>query len=405
MRGPCHLVVLRHGQSEWNAAGIFTGWENAHLTTTGEREAIRAGTLLAEYGALPAFVHISLQQRTIRTADFALTAVDRDGSRCAVLGANRAASGAKQGRNKTQVLQEYGEQQFMLWRRSYHALAPLFSSAAEAVEASDPRYEIFPPEARPHAESLRDVFARLLPGWERRNRAGPAGRRRRPVVRTATRYGRWSSTWTQPRRPDRRTGPPHGVPLIYQLGPDLRPDALGGQDLDPHAARDAIELSGIRGASWLAGHQEVPMNSRPDDEAPRIVVGVDGFESSTAALRWAIHQAKLTGAVVEAATAWQIPVGTRLVPATDMPDYQDDARMVLTEAITQMCMIDAEVEVRPRVVEGRAAQVLLDAAEGAELLVLGSRGHGGLAEALLGSVGQYCVHHAPCPVVIMRGKY
>ena len=147
------------------------------------------------------------------------------------------------------------------------------------------------------------------------------------------------------------------------------------------------------------------MNSRPDDEASRIVVGVDGFESSKAALRWAIHQAKLTGAVVEAVTAWQIPVGTGLVPATDMPDYQDDARMVLIEAITEMCMIDAEVQVRPRVVEGRAAQVLLDAAEGAELLVLGSRGHGGLAEALLGSVGQYCVHHAPCPVVIMRGKY
>jgi nucleotide-binding universal stress UspA family protein len=147
------------------------------------------------------------------------------------------------------------------------------------------------------------------------------------------------------------------------------------------------------------------MNSRPDDEAPRIVVGVDGFESSEAALRWAIHQAKLTGAVVEAVTAWQIPVGAGLVPAADMPDYQDDARMVLTEAITEMCMIDPDVEVCPRVVEGRAAQVLVDAAEGAELLVLGSRGHGGLAEALLGSVGQYCVHHAPCPVVIMRGKY
>jgi nucleotide-binding universal stress UspA family protein len=147
------------------------------------------------------------------------------------------------------------------------------------------------------------------------------------------------------------------------------------------------------------------MNSRPDDEALPIVVGVDGSESSNAALRWAIHQAKLTGAVVEAVTAWQIPVGTGLVPPADMPDYQDDARMGLTEAITGMCMIDAEVEVRPRVVEGRAAQVLLDAAEGAELLVLGSRGHGGLTEALLGSVGQYCVHHAPCPVVIMRGKY
>jgi len=136
--------------------------------------------------------------------------------------------------------------------------------------------------------------------------------------------------------------------------------------------------------------------------AGRIVVGVDGFESSTAALRWAIHQAKLTGAVVEAVTAWHIPPGSGMVTAVDMPDYQDDARIVLTEAIAQTCMID--VEVRPRVVEGRAGAVLVQAAEGADLLVVGNRGHGGLAEALLGSVGQYCVHNAPCPVVIMRGK-
>jgi len=147
------------------------------------------------------------------------------------------------------------------------------------------------------------------------------------------------------------------------------------------------------------------MNSRPDDEVPRIVVGVDGFEPSTAALRWAIHQAKLTGAVVEAVTAWQIPAGSGLLPAADIPDYQDDARMVLTEAITQTSMLDTEVEVRPRVVEGRAGQVLVDAAEGAELLVVGCRGHSGLAEALLGSVSQHCAHHAPCPVVIIRGKH
>jgi nucleotide-binding universal stress UspA family protein len=89
----------------------------------------------------------------------------------------------------------------------------------------------------------------------------------------------------------------------------------------------------------------------------------------------------------------------------DMPDYQDDARTVLAEAITEMCTTDTEVEIRPQVVHGRAAQVLVDEAEGAELLVVGCRGHGGLAEALLGSVGQFCVHHAPCPVVIMRGKH
>jgi nucleotide-binding universal stress UspA family protein len=138
---------------------------------------------------------------------------------------------------------------------------------------------------------------------------------------------------------------------------------------------------------------------------PRIVVGVDGYESSQAALRWAIHQAKLTGAVVEAVTAWHFPVGAGPAPIADLPDYADDARIVLTEAIAEMCMIDPEVEIRPRVVEGRAGRVLVDAAEGADLLVVGCRGHGGLAGTLLGSVGQYCAHHASCPVVILRGKH
>jgi nucleotide-binding universal stress UspA family protein len=144
--------------------------------------------------------------------------------------------------------------------------------------------------------------------------------------------------------------------------------------------------------------------NRHTDEVRRVVVGVDGFEPSTAALRWAIHQAKLTGAVVEAITTWQIPAGSGLLPADDLPDYADDARTVLTQAITETSLVDSEVEVRPCVVQGRAAQVLVEASEGADLLVVGNRGHGGLAEALLGSVGQYCVRHASCPVVIMRGK-
>jgi nucleotide-binding universal stress UspA family protein len=147
------------------------------------------------------------------------------------------------------------------------------------------------------------------------------------------------------------------------------------------------------------------MKSTHSGEQPRIVVGVDGYESSRAALRWAIRQAKLTGAVVEAVTTWQIPVGTGWIPTADMPDYLGDAMAILSEALTEMCAIDPDVQVIPRVVEGRAGPVLVDAAEGADLLVVGSRGHGGMADALLGSVGQYCVHHAPCPVVIMRGKY
>ncbi len=147
------------------------------------------------------------------------------------------------------------------------------------------------------------------------------------------------------------------------------------------------------------------MKNRQHDEQRRIVVGVDGFESSEAALRWAIRQAKLTGVVVEAVTAWHIPAGTGLVPTADMPDFEQDAFDILAQAVGEMCDVDPDVQVCPRVVEGQAGRVLVEAADGADLLVIGSRGHGGLAEALLGSVGQYCVHHAPCPVVILRAKY
>jgi nucleotide-binding universal stress UspA family protein len=146
------------------------------------------------------------------------------------------------------------------------------------------------------------------------------------------------------------------------------------------------------------------MKDGQDGEPRRIVVGVDGFESSKAALRWAIHQARLTGAVVEAVTTWQIPAGTGWVAPADMPDYAEDAGAILGEAIAEMCTVDPDVQVCPRVMQGRAGELLTETAEGADLLVLGTRGHAGLAEALLGSVGQYCVRHAPCPVVILRGK-
>jgi uncharacterized membrane protein len=84
-----------------------------------------------------------------------------------------------------------------------------------------------------------------------------------------------------------------------------------------------------------------------NDEPRRIVVGVDGFESSKAPLRWAIHQAKLTGAVVDAVTAWQVPEGTGWIPAADTPDYQQGAFSLLAEAIAEMCTVDPEVQAAP----------------------------------------------------------
>jgi len=238
--GPVRLALLRHGQSEWNAAGIFTGWENAHLTAQGELEAARAGTLLAGHGVLPAFVYTSLQRRTIRTADLALAAADRDWipvRRSWRL--NGRHYGALQGRHKAEVIREYGERQARLWRRSYDATPPV---AQEPFQLDDPRYTMLPPEARPRGESLRDVSARLLPYWYDAIvpdlLAGGCvlvvshGNTLRALVKHLESI------------PDNRIAEldvPTGIPLVYELGPDLHPDALGGQYLDPHAARDAIE--------------------------------------------------------------------------------------------------------------------------------------------------------------------
>jgi nucleotide-binding universal stress UspA family protein len=142
---------------------------------------------------------------------------------------------------------------------------------------------------------------------------------------------------------------------------------------------------------------------------PRIVAGVDGSDSSLSALRWAIRQARLTGAPVDAVAAWHYPAaggGFGYVPMStgDNFDFQEITRKVLADAIGSTVDPGSDVRVRGHVVEGNAAQVLIDASAGADLLVLGSRGHGGFTEALLGSVSQHCVHHARCPVLIIRGQ-
>ena len=239
---PYRLVMLRHGQSEWNAAGIFTGWENAYLTAHGELEAAHAGTLLAEHGILPAFVHTSLQRRTIRTADLALAAADRDWipvRRSWRL--NGRHYGALQGSNKAQVRKQHGEEQFTLWRRSYAVRPPPIDEAAWRAQGHDPRYAGLPPEARPRAESLADVSARLLPYW--RDSIVPdllTGGCVLVVSHANTLRALVKYLDSMPDEQIAGLEIPTAMPLVYELGPDLRPDDLGGQYLDPHAAREAI---------------------------------------------------------------------------------------------------------------------------------------------------------------------
>ncbi|MGW6399384.1 universal stress protein [Streptomyces sp. NPDC055134] len=139
------------------------------------------------------------------------------------------------------------------------------------------------------------------------------------------------------------------------------------------------------------------------DRLPRIVVGVDGSPSSQAALRWAVRYAGLVGGTVEAVTAWEVPgMASWSAPAVDTEFDEDEAERGLVEEVRAVLGENGGSLVHERLVRGNAAEVLVDAAEGAEMLVVGGRGHGGFRRALLGSVSQRVAQHAPCAVTIIR---
>ena len=137
----------------------------------------------------------------------------------------------------------------------------------------------------------------------------------------------------------------------------------------------------------------------------RIVVGIDGSGQSRAALRWALRQARLTGAVVDMVAVWRYPVAYSLAVVGGDLGLEDEARTMLAEVLSQVGDDAAGVEVRELVGEGPPAQVLLESAKGADLLVVGSRGRGSFASAVLGSVSLACVLHSPCPVLVFREEH
>lgn len=137
-------------------------------------------------------------------------------------------------------------------------------------------------------------------------------------------------------------------------------------------------------------------------DTPRIVVGIDGSPDSEEALRWAIAQAERMGATVEAVTAWEVPISIVIVPTATEEDYENRAREVLQATIDAVLDGTPPVPVSAYPIEGRPAHALTNQARGADLLVIGSHGRGELPGMHLGSVASYCVHHAPCPVVVLR---
>jgi 2,3-bisphosphoglycerate-dependent phosphoglycerate mutase len=240
---PGTLILLRHGESEWNKINQFTGWVDVPLSEQGRAEAARGGELLAEQGLLPETAHTSVLKRAIATAELALAACDRQWipvRRSWRL--NERHYGALQGKDKAATLAEFGEEQFMLWRRSYATPPPPIEPGAEYSQDDDPRYAMLPPEVRPRTECLADVVARMLPYWydaivpDLRTGAtvlvAAHGNSLRALVKHLDDMGE-----------DEVVGLniPTGIPLRYDLDDDLRPVKPGGEYLDPEAAAASIE--------------------------------------------------------------------------------------------------------------------------------------------------------------------
>jgi len=237
------LVLLRHGESEWNAKNLFTGWVDVDLSAKGRDEARRGGELLRETALLPDVVHTSVLRRAIATAQISLDLCDRHWipvRRSWRL--NERHYGDLQGKDKAAVREKYGDEQFMLWRRSYDTPPPPLADDDEWSQAGDERYAQLAPEIVPRTECLKDVVARLLPYWYD---AIVPDLRAGLTVLVAAHGNSLRALVKHLDDVDDATiaglNIPTGIPLRYDLDDSLRPATRGGTYLDPDAAAAAIE--------------------------------------------------------------------------------------------------------------------------------------------------------------------
>jgi 2,3-bisphosphoglycerate-dependent phosphoglycerate mutase len=243
------LVLVRHGESDWNAKGLFTGWVDVPLSGVGAQEAVHAGRLLAASGLRPGIVHTSVLTRAIQTAHLLLEQADllwlpvRRSWRL-----NERHYGALQGKDKAATRREFGDEQFMLWRRSYDVPPPPIADDDPLSQAGDPRYAGLPPEIRPRTECLKDVLARFLPYWYDAIvpdlGSGTGGQGDGTVLVVA--HG--NSLRALVKHLDgigdteiAELNIPTGIPLVYELDDAFRPTVPGGRYLDPEAAAEAAE--------------------------------------------------------------------------------------------------------------------------------------------------------------------
>ena len=234
------LILVRHGESQWNEKNLFTGWVDVDLNAKGLGEAQRAGELLKEHNVLPDVLHTSLLRRAIKTANIALDVADRHWipvTRNWRL--NERHYGALQGKDKAQTLAEYGEEQFMLWRRSFDVPPPPIAADDEYAQTNDPRYADLG-AALPATECLADVVKRMLPYWE--SNIVPDLAAGKTVMVAA--HG--NSLRALVKHLDGISDSdiaglniPTGIPLVYELDDNFTPTVAGGTYLDPEAAATA----------------------------------------------------------------------------------------------------------------------------------------------------------------------
>jgi 2,3-bisphosphoglycerate-dependent phosphoglycerate mutase len=239
------LVLLRHGESQWNALNLFTGWVDVPLSEKGVEEAKRGGQLV-DAGLLPDVVHTSVLRRAIATANLALDVADRHWipvKRSWRL--NERHYGALQGKDKKETLQTYGEEQFMLWRRSYDVPPPPVEIGSDFSQDTDPRYA---GEPIPRTECLKDVLGRALPYWES---ALVPDLLEGKTVLVAAHGNSIRSLVKYLDHVDDATiagiNIPTGIPLLYELDENLKPTVRGGLYLDPEAAAESIKAVANQG--------------------------------------------------------------------------------------------------------------------------------------------------------------
>ena len=242
------LILLRHGESEWNAKNLFTGWVDVALSDKGRAEATRGGQLLKEANLLPGVLHTSLLTRAINTADIALASAGVVGipiKRSWRL--NERHYGALQGKDKAATLKEYGAEQFQLWRRSFDVPPPPIADDDQYSQKNDPKYANLDGPL-PKTECLKDVVARVIPYLNDEIKSdlvsgkvvliAAHGNSIRAIVKYLDDISDTDIAGVNI---------PTGIPLLYELNESFKPITKGGRYLDPEAAKASIEAVANQG--------------------------------------------------------------------------------------------------------------------------------------------------------------